>query len=160
MASQERDVLSTPSARQRHPERPFGPSNANSDNLRSSPQKPVQVFEDVEKRPGMHKKTKSSVSLKSFIVGDKSKPSKPTPQEPDQGAKLKRPKSSTGLSALIPRSPRKPKAETKSPVKEKENQTPPQTADLGPPPIWAQFATQQMQQAQLGARIPLNDRVE
>ena len=160
MAAQERDVLSTPSARQRRTERPFEPYNANRDNFRSSPQKPVQVFEDLEKRPGMHKKTKSSVSLKSFIGGDKSKPSKPTPQEPDQAAKLKRPKSSTGLSALIPRSPRKLKAEAKSPVKEKENQTPPQTADIAPPPIWAQFATQQMQQAQLGTRIPLNGRID
>ncbi|KAL8871307.1 MAG: hypothetical protein Q9174_002831 [Haloplaca sp. 1 TL-2023] len=160
MATKERDVLSTPSTRLRNTERPFGPYNANRDNHPSSPQKPVQVFEDVEKRPGMHKKTKSSVSLKSFIVGDKSKPAKPAPQESDEAAKLKRPKSSTGLSALIPRSPRKLKSEAKSPVKEKENQTPPQTADTTPPPIWAQFATQQLQQAQLGTRVPLNDRID
>ncbi|KAL8779680.1 MAG: hypothetical protein Q9213_006827 [Squamulea squamosa] len=134
--------------------------NANRENIRSSPRKPVEVYEDVYKQPGMHKKTKSSMSLKSLIRNDKDKPSKPSSQELEDGTKLKRPKSSTGLSALLSRSkqPKEPKWERKSPTKDKENRTPPQTADLLPPPIWAQFATQQTTEPYKSTALPLNNR--
>ncbi|KAL8838237.1 MAG: hypothetical protein Q9176_005166 [Flavoplaca citrina] len=134
--------------------------NANRENIRSSPRKPVDVYEDDYKRPCMHKKTKSAVSLKSLIGNDRVKPTKLSRQESEDGTKLKRPKSSTGLSALLTRSktPKEPKSDCKRPTKDKENRTPPQTADLAPPPIWAQFATQHTSEPRKSTSIPLADR--
>lgn len=134
--------------------------NANRENIRSSPRKPVEVYEDDHKRPCMHKKTKSAVSLKSLIGNDRVKPTKLSRQESEDGTKLKRPKSSTGLSALLSRSktPKETKSECKSPTKDKENRTPPQSADLAPPPIWAQFATQHTSEPRKGTPIPLASR--
>ncbi|KAI4242978.1 MAG: hypothetical protein LQ352_007128, partial [Teloschistes flavicans] len=143
-------------------ERPLRDHNARKENVRISPRKPVEIYEDDQKRPIMHKKTKSSVSLKSLIGNDKSKPSKTLVDESKDAVILKRPKSSTGLSALFSgsKSPKKSKADGKSPVKEKENRTPPQTADIAPPPIWAQFATQQqLPDLSKATRIPLNDHI-
>lgn len=145
-----------------HSERPLRDHNADRENTRSSPRKPVPIYEDVERRPGMHKKTKSSVSLKSLIGNDKARtPKRPTPDS-ETGVQLKRPKSSTGLSALLSRSrsPKKPTSDGKSPVKDKENRTPPQTADITPPPIWAQFATQQLQEPRNSTTVPLNDNID
>ncbi|KAL8717515.1 MAG: hypothetical protein Q9225_005247 [Loekoesia sp. 1 TL-2023] len=144
-----------------HAGRPLKDHNANRENIRSSPRKPVSIYEDDEKRPGMHKKSKSSVSLKSLIGNDKAKPPKPSTQQSEDRTVLKRPKSSTGLSALLSRSktPKESRPDHKSPVKDKENRTPPQTADLHPPPIWAQFATQQMQEPHVTMTVPLNDRI-
>lgn len=136
--------------------------NANRENIRSSPRKPVEVYEDGYKRPGMHKKTKSSVSLKSLIGNDKAKPPKLSRQESEDATTLKRPKSSTGLSALLSRSKltKGPISECKSPTKDKENRTPPQTADMLPPPIWAQFATQQTTEPHKNVPNPLNNRAD
>ncbi|KAL8800517.1 MAG: hypothetical protein Q9182_005117 [Xanthomendoza sp. 2 TL-2023] len=136
--------------------------NANRENVGSSPRKPVEVYEDDEKRRGIHKKTKSSVSLKSLIGNDRVKPPKTFTLDSDGGTNLKRPKSSTSLSALLSRSKplKEPKTGYTSPAKDKENRTPPQTADILPPPIWAQFATQQSPEPSASAFIPLKDRVE
>ncbi|KAL8993585.1 MAG: hypothetical protein Q9169_006236 [Polycauliona sp. 2 TL-2023] len=136
--------------------------NANRENLRSSPRKPVEVYEDDYKRPTMHKKTKSAVSLKSLIGNDRVKPAKLSRQESEDGTKLKRPKSSTGLSALLSRSkaPKEPKSELKSPTKDKENRTPPQTADMIPPPIWAQFSTQYTSEPRNSISIPSPTRLD
>ncbi|KAI4253830.1 MAG: hypothetical protein L6R42_007436, partial [Xanthoria sp. 1 TBL-2021] len=136
--------------------------NANRENIRSSPRKPVEVYEDDCKRPGMHKKTKSAVSLKSLIGNDKVKPPKLSGQECEGGTRLKRPKSSTGLSALLSRSkaPKETKSPCKSPTKDKENRTPPQTADMLPPPIWAQFAIQQTPEPRKSTAIPAAARTD
>ncbi|KAL8949715.1 MAG: hypothetical protein Q9222_004207, partial [Ikaeria aurantiellina] len=130
-----------------------------NEKTRSSPKKPVEVYEDKAQRPGMHKKSKSSVSLKSLIGNDKAR-SKPCPQGSEDGVTLKRPKSSTGLSALLSRSkaPKEPGPNCKSPIKDKENRTPPHTADIASPPIWAQFASQQQQRPSdllLATNMPL-----
>lgn len=145
-----------------HAEKPLGDHSANRENIRNSPRKSVQVYDDGYKRPGMHKKTKSSVSLKSLIGGDKVKSSRPSTQDSEDGVKLKRPKSSTALSALIAgtKSPKKSQSDHKSPTKEKENLTPPQIVGIAAPPIWAQFASQQPQNLHTGARAPLNGRID
>ncbi|KAL9592002.1 MAG: hypothetical protein Q9179_007153 [Wetmoreana sp. 5 TL-2023] len=145
-----------------HSEKPLRDHNTNRENVRNPPRKLVEVYEDDEKRPGMHKKTKSSVSLKSLIGNDKGRSSKSQTQGSEDEVKLKRPKSSTGLSALLSRSksPEKSRPECKSPAKEKENRTPPQTADIAPPPIWAQFATPQKTNFTMTTRVPLNDRID
>ncbi|KAL8670435.1 MAG: hypothetical protein Q9168_005033 [Polycauliona sp. 1 TL-2023] len=136
--------------------------NANRENLRSSPRKPVEVYEDDFKRPSMHKKTKSAVSLMSLIGNDKVKTPKLSRQESEDGIKLKRPKSSTGLSALLSRSraPKETRSDHKSPIKDKENRTPPQTADIVPPPIWAQFATQSTSEPRKSVTVPQATRIE
>ncbi|KAL9026778.1 MAG: hypothetical protein Q9196_004610 [Gyalolechia fulgens] len=142
-----------------HASRSLKDHSDSRENRRSSPQKPVNIHEDGEKRPSMHKKNKSSVSLKSLIGNDKVKPPKPSMRPPEDAAVLKRPKSTTGLSALLSRSrtPKGPKLDYKSPIKDKENQTPQQT-DMVPPPIWAEYATQQLQNVGMTTAVPLNDR--
>ncbi|KAL8637309.1 MAG: hypothetical protein Q9228_005402, partial [Teloschistes exilis] len=143
-------------------ERPLRDHNASQENARNSPRKPVDIYEDDQKRP-IHQKTKSSVSLKSLIGNDKSKSSKTPVDESKDAARLKRPKSSAGLAALLSgsKSPKKSKPDGKSPVKEKENRTPPQTADIAPPPIWAQFATQQqLLDHSKTTRVPLKDHTK
>ncbi|KAI4169385.1 MAG: hypothetical protein LQ343_005778 [Gyalolechia ehrenbergii] len=144
-----------------HASRSLKDHNAARENIRNSPQKPVNIYEDGAKRSGMHKRNKSSVSLKSLIGNDKAKPPRSSMQQPENAVVLKRPKSSTGLSALLSRSktPKGPKLDCKSPIKDKENRTPPQTADIVPPPIWAQFTTQRPHEAGLTTTVHLNDRV-
>lgn len=146
-------------------ERPLNDHNANRDNIRPSLGKPVEVYDDGEMRPSMHKKTKSSVSLKSLISSDKAKPLKTSSQQSEDGTKLRRPKSSTGLSALLsrsktPKAPKEPKPNSKSPLKDKENRTPPPTAGMLYPPIWAQFATQQTPEHRTPTTNPAKGRVE
>ncbi|KAI4121490.1 MAG: hypothetical protein LQ338_006332 [Usnochroma carphineum] len=145
-----------------HAERRLGNHNADSENMRSSLRMPVAIYEDGEKRPRMHKKTKSSVSLKSLIGNDQVKLSKTPTQGAEDEVRLKRPKSSTGLSALLFRtkSPKKPKSNCKSPIKDKENRTPPHTSDIAPPPIWAQFYTQKLQEPRNTTTVPLNEVVD
>ena len=134
--------------------------NTNRENARSSPRKPVDVYEDEVKRPSMHKKTKSSVSLKSLIGNDKSKNERQEDQGAEDRPSLKKTKSSTGLSALLsrPKALKTGKSEAKSPAKDKENQTPPDAADVSPPPIWAQYSTQLPEEQRTSTKIPLNDQ--
>ncbi|KAL9607606.1 MAG: hypothetical protein Q9167_007493 [Letrouitia subvulpina] len=130
-------------------------------NLRSPPRKSVDVFEDTSKRPNMHKKSKSSVSLKSLMGNDKAKTPRSKSISRDEPIDLGKQKPSTGLSALLsPRKPSKPsKIEVNLCKKDKENQTPPSTAAMPPPPIWAQFATQDVHNNSKSVKVPLNDRV-
>jgi hypothetical protein len=103
---------------------------------------------------GLHKKTKSVVSLRSLVgggdkkdKGEKDKESRASDEEErGGGGKMKKSKSSTSLSALLskPRSSRSRKRpETRE--KDKENMTPPSSSGEVRSPIWAQFATQPFQ---------------
>ena len=109
-----------------------------------------------------HKKTKSSVSLKSLMGNEKPKISKQTPSEETEGKKPKKSKSSTSLSALFSKSKSLKAFKTEEPAraKDKENQTPPGTADQAPTPIWAQFSTQLPVERLNGVKVPLNDNVD
>ncbi|KAI4160465.1 MAG: hypothetical protein LQ342_005698 [Letrouitia transgressa] len=133
----------------------------NHPNRRSSPRKSVDIFDDTSKRPGMHKKSKSSVSLKSLIGNDKAKTPRSKSISRDEYMDSRKSKPSIGLSALLsPRKSSKPsKIEVNLYKKDKENQTPPSTAAMPPPPIWAQFATQDIHNNSKPVKIPLNDRV-
>ncbi|KAL6717557.1 hypothetical protein ACLMJK_005472 [Lecanora helva] len=73
---------------------------------------------------------------------------------------MKKSKSSTSLSALLsrPKSSKGIKDEITRPKSNKENQAPPPTVDKAPPPIWAQFATQDLPNAPRTTKIALNDR--
>ena len=133
-------------------------SNRLRDNARSPPKKPIEVYEDDSRNPRLHKRTKSSVSLKSLIGNDKIKTPKPASPEKQTGKKPVKSKSSTSLSALMsrPKSSKGSNAANLDEPKDKENHTPPRTGDIAPPPIWAQFSSQPMEG--FGAlKIPPND---
>ena len=129
------------------------------ENLRSSPATPIEVYEDKARGSGLHKKTKSSVSLKSLMGNEKGNASKSRSPKKQDLAKPKKSKSSTTLSALLsrPKSSKDLKLDVTRQQNDKENQTPPQTAELAPPPIWAQFATHAFQESAKSRKIPLND---
>ena len=74
--------------------------------------------------------------------------------------KMKKSKSSTSITAILsrPRSSKAVKAESTHRKKDKENQTPPNSAGMGPPPIWAQFASRGFEEPARTTKIPLNDQ--
>lgn len=80
--------------------------------------------------------------------------------EKEEENKMKKSKSSTSISAILsrPRSSKGAKAEDTRLQKDKENQTPPSSAGVAPPPIWAQFATQGFEKPSYTTKIPLNDQ--
>ena len=137
----------------------------NKANTRASPRKFEEHGLDENKSLGEGTRVKRSASFKSFL------PSKDTSKSPAKSPKkkteklgekpLKKSKSSTSLSALLsrPRSSKGAKVEEARGQREKENQTPPQAANLGqPPPIWAQFATTATTDISSTTKVPLNDR--
>lgn len=144
---------------QQHRNQPLGEVNQNRERSRSSPRKSLEIYEENKSHPGLHKRTKSSVSLKSLMRKDKEKSPQKTPNENPTERKPKKSKSSTNLAALLsrPKSSRGQKEDERKELKDKENQTPPTSAALAPPPIWAQFATGGTQEVDSGMRIPLND---
>ena len=120
----------------------------NRENIKLSPVKPVEVYEDMSQASGFHKKTKSSVSLRSLMGNEKTSTSK-----------IKSPKklkSSTGLSNLLsrPKSSKDLRSEMSRQQKDKENRTPPTAVDIAAPPIWAQFANQPRQLLNVAKELP------
>ncbi|KAK2777801.1 hypothetical protein FQN52_002974 [Onygenales sp. PD_12] len=99
---------------------------------------------------GLHKKTKSSVSLRS-LMKDITSPKAPAPEISVREKKPKKTKSSTSLSAIFKRSQRGRKDDTSGKEKDKENIGPPNPSRAEYSPIWSQFATQP-QQDQYGSR--------
>lgn len=130
-----------------------------SDNVRPWPQKSIEVYEDDKRTYGLHKKSKSSVSLKSLIGNDKEKELKKPSGEKKDNKKPKKSKSSTSLSAMLsrPKSSKGPKTDDPDEPKDKENRTPPTTGEIAPPPIWAQFASERDESLGGPTKIPLND---
>ena len=134
-------------------------SRSRDSNARSSPRKPIEVYVDKNKSVGLHKRSKSSVSLKSIISNEKVKTPKGKAPDKQENKKPKKSKSSTSLSSLIsrPKSSKSSQADDTKEPREKENLTPPSTGDTVPPPIWAQFASQPFQVYPTSKKIPLND---
>ena len=135
-----------------YPQRPLRERGHNRDapdsgrpSRRNSREKPT--------RKGLHQKTKSTVSLKSLLrkeTGDVSPDEQQTRER-----KPKKTKSSTSLSAIFKRSNRGKKDGSKQP-KDKENQSPVGTSSKPPSPIWAQQATQPLND--LTGTSPVSDR--
>lgn len=132
-------------------------------NTNASPDKQTK-----DSRPkGLHKKTLSSVSLRSMgkaqDVGSPEKSPKKSRRgdAKDTEGKPKRPKSSTNLAALFSKGKSKDKEEAYAPPPEdKENTTPPKSC-VSPPmhtPIWAQFSSNAFQESTTTTSVPLNDR--
>ncbi|KAF2812308.1 uncharacterized protein BDZ99DRAFT_412911 [Mytilinidion resinicola] len=119
------------------------------------------------KPKGLHKKTLSSVSLRS-LAKDKDKEEKRHSREPsraradkDETGSPKKNKSSTNLAAVFHKS-KAPKEVNRNShnARDKENTTPPGSA-IAPEvqtPIWAQFSSQPFQEVRTTSTIPLNDR--
>ena len=146
-----------------HANLPLTEFNHNGGRARSSPRKRVQQPNEVTERPlALHKRGKSTLSLKGFAA-------QVTSKENDQGEeknkdiakeKPKKSKSSTNLASLLsrPRSSGKSPTKENAQLKDKENITPPGSAVAAPlTPIWAQFATQPLEYNKSTTKIPLND---
>ncbi|KAF2866934.1 armadillo-type protein [Massariosphaeria phaeospora] len=121
---------------------------------------------------GLHKKTLSSVSLRA-LGKDKDQEENPRDKSKDMGrrraeeslvGKPKKPKSSANLAAMFGKG-KQAKAGKNVPGTDKENTTPPSSANAPGPaqaPIWAQFSSQQslqqFQEVTTTSKVPLNDR--
>ncbi|KAI9745509.1 MAG: hypothetical protein M1818_001043 [Claussenomyces sp. TS43310] len=106
----------------------------------------------------LHKKTLSTISLKSLADKDGDRQSK---QKEDKLGKPKKTKSSTNLATLLSRSKssknlHKAAQEELQASKDKENRTPPHSSPADPfsrPPIYAQFSSQQFTTQPLGGKF-------
>ncbi|KAF2659963.1 hypothetical protein K491DRAFT_590087 [Lophiostoma macrostomum CBS 122681] len=136
-----------------------------------SPRKPLPQDPKASPSKGLHKKTLSSVSLRS-LGKDKEKEKakedsserrardKSRTGEDSSMAKPKKTKSSTNLGAVFGKS-KQPKESKVALTKDKENTTPPSSANASGPvhtPIWAQFSSQALQEITTTSKVPLNDR--
>ena len=122
----------------------------------ASPKKLVEARKENKSTLGENQNMIRSASLFGM---EKEKPSKKKPVKEEE-KKMKKSKSSTSISAILsrPRSSKGVKAEDSHRQKDKENQTPPSSAGMAPPPIWAQFATHGFEESSHTTMIPLNDR--
>ena len=130
------------------------------DLLRSSPTKPIEVYEDKTKPWDVPRKGKSSFSIKSVVGRENEHATEDKSPKKSEKIKPKKSKSSTNLSALLSKA--KPSKDLASGYeiqqKDKENRTPPRSRDAAPaPPIWAQFATHFTDEPATTRKIPLND---
>lgn len=133
--------------------------SGNKKTTTASSKKPVEGRKEYKSTLGENQKMTRSASFKSIVGINKEKPSKKK-NEKEEENKMKKSKSSTSISAILsrPRSSKGVKAEGTHHQKDKENQTPPSSAGMAPPPIWAQFATQGFEEPSRTTMIPLNDR--
>lgn len=111
------------------------------------------------KRDGLHKKTKSSVSLRALLRDREKKESRSSSDSPDDegslGKTMKKMKSTASLSAILKRSNRGRKGDTVAEPKDKENRRPVSEVVS---PIWAQFATQPLEDQTGNVYVPESQR--
>lgn len=121
------------------PQCPLGERAANrdvSDGGHSSG-KPVTK----EGRGGLHKKTKSAVSLKSLMSYMERKDAKSEESPEDESRELtpKKTKSANSLTAILKRSQRGRKGEDPKEIRDKENRSPSDLCDHMPSPSWPNY---------------------
>lgn len=110
----------------------------------------------------LHKKTLSSISLKSLSGKDPDKSAKTKEPKP---SKPKKTKSSTNLATLLKRPKsakdlnKEARAEEARAQKDKENQSPTTTESSRPPPIYAQFSSEHFAKQPLGGKF-LEDEID
>ncbi|KAH2775127.1 hypothetical protein KXW10_005363 [Aspergillus fumigatus] len=94
-------------------------------------------------KAGLHKKTKSTVSLKSLRNYMERKENKASTAQEDEslGWKPKKAKSANSLSAILKRSQRGRKAEGSKDVRDKENRSPSDLVDSMPSPVWNPYGS-------------------
>ncbi|MCJ1438372.1 hypothetical protein MMC27_007760 [Xylographa pallens] len=133
---------------------PLGEVNQNRERTRSSPAYPQNIQCDgMERSAGKRENQQPCANVRDVVLESKD-------ESPKTEKKLKKSKSSTGFSAFLarPRTSKNLKLETQHQQKDKENRTPPTSADGEIPPIWAQFASAQKVDLGLAQKVPLNDR--
>ncbi|KAF1998312.1 hypothetical protein P154DRAFT_439444 [Amniculicola lignicola CBS 123094] len=126
--------------------------------------------QDTKDRPSksLHKKTLSSLSLRSLskekntekIKETQSRDLSRTPGDTSRPEAPVKTKSSTNLAAMFNRV-KSPKEGKQVSTRDKENSTPPSSADAAAPaqtPIWAQFSSQAFEEVTNTTKVPLNDR--
>jgi hypothetical protein len=121
-----------------------------------SPAKPQDVMKETKPR-GFHKKTLSTVSLRS--LGKDKDSDTGSKNSKESSKKLVKTKSITGLSAVFAKNRSQKDLREVASGRGKENTTPPSSA-VAPEqtPIWAQFRTAPYQEVTTTSSIPLNDR--
>ncbi|KAL5048896.1 hypothetical protein BDW71DRAFT_11046 [Aspergillus fruticulosus] len=87
---------------------------------------------------GLHKKTKSAVSLKSLKNYIERKPERTSD---DPSSKPKKAKSTNSFTAILKRSQQGRKSDEVKDGRDKENRSPSDPADNIPSPVWAQYGT-------------------
>ncbi len=125
-----------------------GQSPLGERHINSPPQAKRVPLKGEESRPTMHKKTQSSSSFRSLIGGkDRQTDARSVTslEEKNENHKPKKSKSSTNLGALLKK---KSKKSLKEESHEQENVAPPTSAGIAPTPIWAQYATQPLEDQQ------------
>ena len=115
----------------------------------NSPPQPKRVpLKGEDSRPKMHNKANSSVSLKSLMSYKKEGPDAggAYSDERQENRKPNKSKSSTNLSSLLRKKSKKSlKEETFDYNGDQANTASPTSTGSGPTPIWAQFATQPLE---------------
>lgn len=128
-----------------------------------SPRKSIDVRSSPKK--SLHKKTLSSVSLRSLAKKEEKSKDKQlyedrrTKEDENIASKPKKTKSSTNLASMFGKGRSKDKQSPVKETKDKENTSPPSSAyALAPPrpPIWAEFSSQQ--EVSTTSKVPLNDQ--
>lgn len=143
-----------------HTRQHLGEGDGNRNTTMASPKKSSNTWEETKSAVGENQMVAHSASFKSFAWGGNEKSPKKESQGEEEN-KMKKSKSSTSIAAILsrPRSSKGVKAEDIHHKKDKENQTPPSSAGMGPPPIWAQFTTQGFEEPAHTTKIPLNDQI-
>lgn len=102
-----------------------------------------QYSPDKHEKTGLHKKTKSAVSLKSLKSYMERRDHKTEESLEDESADLKpkKAKSANSLSAILKRSQRGRKGDGSRSTRDKENRSPTDLVDSMPSPVWGQFPT-------------------
>lgn len=102
-----------------------------------------QKSPEKHEQTGLHKKTKSAVSLKSLKSYMERRDQKPEESLEDESTDLrpKKAKSANSLSAILKRSQRGRKGDEPRSTRGKENRSPTDFVDSMPSPIWSQFQT-------------------
>ncbi|KAK7183626.1 hypothetical protein DPSP01_009585 [Paraphaeosphaeria sporulosa] len=125
------------------------------------PVSPRKSQDTREGRPkGLHKKTLSSVSLRTLGRDKESKSREPSrTRQEDMSKSHKKSKSRTNLRSLFGKDKH---VDTPKETRDKENTTPPGTSAALEPlhtPIWAEFSSQPIQDvAKTTTKVPLNDQ--
>ena len=134
-------------------------NKGNGNTTIASPKKPANEGKEIKLTSRENQKMTRSSSFKSFVGKEKEKLFQ-REGETEKGNNMKSSKSSTSIAALLsrPRLSKGVKAEGAHRQTDKENQRPPSSAEMPPPPIWAQFATQGFEDSPHTTKIPLNDR--
>lgn len=134
-------------------------NKGNGNTTIASPRKPAKEGKEVKAMSRENQKMTRSASFKSFVGKEKEKLFQ-REGETEKGNNMKSSKSSTSIAALLSRQrlSKGIRAEEAHGQKDKENQRPPSSAGMPPPPIWSQFATQGFEEPPRTTKIPLNDR--